>query len=215
MKGKKGFTLIELMVVLMIITILAGAFVIPGVMGASERGRMAGARTDTETLQKAIDYFVIDNEELPNRKDATTENYYTLLFTGQDDDGTALASVMMRDKQNTDNSQAGALDVTDFPVIKRDNLYNHLVVNSRSYPGYVQHGQKGPAYGWRESYLKLKGDLLDPWGNSYIVVFRDLGNNTTRVFILSAGPDKILDTDPALDTVITEDDVGITWIIRP
>lgn len=214
-KNEKGFTLIELMVVLAIIAILAGVFVIPGVLGAAERGRVAGANTDVNVLQQATELFVVDNEELPNRKDATTENYYTLLFTGMASDGTVLTAVKMENKQGSDNSTSGVLVVGSFPLANRDNLYNHMVVNNRYYPAFKEHGQSGQAYGWRESYLKLKGVMLDPWGNSYLVALRNLGNSTTRVYILSAAANKVIDTNPATDERISPDDIGMTWIMRP
>src|SRR3989338_7565169 len=144
MKREKGFTLIELLVVT--------------------------ANTTIDEMQFGIDLFIRNNRELPNRKDASTENYYTLLFSGMDSDGTALTTVRMEDKQGVDKSTTGVLDIVDFPLIKRDNLYNHLLVNNRFYP--VCKPKKD--YGWCESYIKLKGDMLDPWGNSYFVVFRDL-----------------------------------------
>lgn len=215
MKGRrenqKGFTLLELMVVIAIIVVLAGVLVIPNVLGASERSRVSAANADITTLQNAVDYFVTDNEELPNRKDASTEDYYTLLYTGivPDDD------LVMEDKQDTDNSQAGVLDIVDFPLAKRDNLHYHLAVNDRSYPKFKEHGKKGYSYGWRESYLKSRESMRDPWDNSYILALEDLGDGTTRVFILSAGSDKVLDTDPAADSTVHEDDIGITWIMRP
>ena len=211
----KGFTLIEMLVVLAIITILVSIAAL-GVGGAIERSRVGAANSDIKVFETAFDIFRVDNEESPNRKDSSNENYYTLLFTGQSNsDGTALTAPIMKDKQDTDNSQSGVLDTTDFPVIKRDNLYNHFSINGRSYPKFKEHGSKGAAYGWGESYLKLSGTMLDPWGNSYIIAFKDQGDGTVRVFILSAGPDKILDTDPASAAVIDPVDIGITCLVRP
>lgn len=218
MKMSKGFTLIELMVVLAIITLLS-AIVAGNLGGMTERTRVSSANADIKMFEDIFSIFVVDNEEFPNRN-STTKNYYTLLFSGQsDNDGTALTAVVMKDKQGIDNSHSGVLDVADFPVIKRDNLYNHWVVNNRSYPGIKEHGPKGAAYGWNGSYLKLQSTtMLDPWGNSYIITFKDQGeqgNGTVRIFILSAGPDKIMDTDPATAAVIDPDDIGVTWLARP
>ncbi|MDO8558975.1 MAG: type II secretion system protein [bacterium] len=210
MEREKGFTLIELMVVVTILSILVSIFA-SNISGSVGRTAITTAISSVEQTEKDIDRFIATIRELPNRKDATTENYYTLLFTGMDSDGAVLTTVRMQDKQGVDKSTAGVLDIVDFPLVKRDNLYNHLLVNNRFYPAC----KPKKDYGWCESYTKLKGDMLDPWGNSYFAVFRDLGDDTTRVYVLSAGADKVLDTDPKLDERISPDDIGITWIARP
>lgn len=62
---KAGFTLIELMAVVAIITILA-AIMIPNVAKHVERGRMARVEADMDVLIKAISLFQIDHEgDLP------------------------------------------------------------------------------------------------------------------------------------------------------
>ena len=66
----KGFTLIELMVVVAIITILA-AIMIPNVVKHMEKGRIAKASADIDVLLKAVSLFQIDHEgELPADLDA-------------------------------------------------------------------------------------------------------------------------------------------------
>ncbi len=207
---ERGFTLIELLVVVAILAILMSIVAI-NISGRAEKSATVAASSTLDEIQLGVDLFVGSNRELPNRKDATTENYYTLLFTGMDSDGTVLTTVRMEDKQGVDKSTAGVLDIVDSPLVKRDNLYNHLIVNNRFYPDC----KPSKDYGWCESYVKLKGDMLDPWGNSYFVVLRDLGDDTTRAYILSAGANKALDTDPALDERISPNDIGITWITRP
>jgi len=126
MKREKGFTLIELLVVVAILAILV-SIVSLNISGSTERTAIVTANTTIDEMQFGIDLFIRNNRELPNRKDASTENYYTLLFSGMDSDGTALTTVRMEDKQGVDKSTTGVLDIVDFPLIKRDNLYNHLL----------------------------------------------------------------------------------------
>ena len=62
---RKGFTLIELMAVVAIITILA-SIMITNVAKQVERGRVAKAEADIDVLVKAIGLFQIDHEgQLP------------------------------------------------------------------------------------------------------------------------------------------------------
>lgn len=212
-ESQGGFTLIEILIVITIIGLLVGIFVVPRVAGVMADGRIITANADIKHLQEAADYFYLDNDEFPNRKDASTARYYTLLFTGMAENATPLAAVKMENQQGADNSQTGVLDIVDWPLVKRDNFYYHFMVNDRFYPAFRERG-RGATYGWRESYLKLNGSLLDPWGNSYLVTLKNLGDGTTRIFILSAGPNKVLDTDPAAADIISPDDIGVTFIAR-
>ncbi|OQX54054.1 MAG: type II secretion system protein GspG [Candidatus Omnitrophica bacterium 4484_213] len=67
---KEGFTLIELMLVVIIISILA-AMVIPRLSGRSEEARQAVAKTDIEAnLSLALDLYEMDNGSYPQSLDA-------------------------------------------------------------------------------------------------------------------------------------------------
>ncbi|MBI2450222.1 MAG: type II secretion system protein GspG [Candidatus Nealsonbacteria bacterium] len=211
-KNERGFTLVELMVVVAILAVLAGIIFV-AITSSSGKARYAAAKTDVEEMQKALEMFTGDLNEFPTRLNKTTADQYTLLFTGMYD-GAAQISVTMNDLQAADKSQANYLDLTDFPLANRDNLYSHFSINGREYGKYVGNPEN-PSHGWHGSYLKLKGTMYDPWGNSYIVTFKSLGDGSYRIFILSAGEDRVLDTDPATATGIDDSDIGITWIGRP
>lgn len=58
---EKGFTLIELMVVIVIIAILA-AVALPNFMGATERARESAVRSAVKTIQTSIEMFATDNQ---------------------------------------------------------------------------------------------------------------------------------------------------------
>jgi len=70
MKGKRGFTLIEIMLVVIILGVLA-AMVVPKLTGRSDEARRSVAKTDIESgLAMAIDLFEVDTGSYPSELNA-------------------------------------------------------------------------------------------------------------------------------------------------
>ncbi len=68
-RAKEGFTLIELMLVVIILGVLV-AMVVPRFAGRSEQARRAAARADIESrLAVALDLFELDNGHYPTTED--------------------------------------------------------------------------------------------------------------------------------------------------
>jgi general secretion pathway protein G len=59
-----GFTLIEIMVVVVIIGVLA-ALVAPVVLGRADDARIAAARSDVASLMQALKLYKLDNQRFP------------------------------------------------------------------------------------------------------------------------------------------------------
>ena len=59
-----GFTLIELMVVLVIIGVLA-ALIVPNVLNRADEARATAAKTDINTLMVALKFYKLDNQRYP------------------------------------------------------------------------------------------------------------------------------------------------------
>ena len=72
---QRGFTLIEIMVVVVIMGILA-ALVVPKLMGRTDDARVMAARSDISTLMSALKLYKLDNQRYP-----TTEQGLQALLT--------------------------------------------------------------------------------------------------------------------------------------
>ena len=64
-RGQAGFTLIELMVVLVIIGVLA-ALIVPNVLDRADDARATAARTDVNNLMQALKLYRLDNQRYPS-----------------------------------------------------------------------------------------------------------------------------------------------------
>jgi general secretion pathway protein G len=72
---QQGFTLIELMVVLLIIGVLA-ALIVPNVLDRADDARVTAAKTDVHNLMQALKLYKLDNQRYP-----TTEQGLQALLT--------------------------------------------------------------------------------------------------------------------------------------
>lgn len=64
-RGRGGFTLLEVMVVIVIIGILA-ALVVPRIISRPDEARVIGARHDIASLMQALKLYRLDNQRYPS-----------------------------------------------------------------------------------------------------------------------------------------------------
>ena len=64
MKNQKGFTLIEIMVVVIILGLLAG-IVLPKILGREEEAKVSTAKVQMKSIESALDAFKLDNGFYP------------------------------------------------------------------------------------------------------------------------------------------------------
>lgn len=63
-QSQRGFTLIEIMVVVVILGVL-GALVLPNVMSRPEHAKLTAARTDIQSISTALEIYRLDNGRYP------------------------------------------------------------------------------------------------------------------------------------------------------
>ena len=108
--NNKGFTLIELMIVVVIISILA-AIAIPNFMGMTNRAKVAQVKSTMHTVQvTAEDFATRNNGQYPNTAAATTADG-ALAFANLLPGGTAAAAGTM--PNNPFTGAATTLDWTN------------------------------------------------------------------------------------------------------
>jgi len=61
---QSGFTLIEIMVVVVILAVL-GALVVPNILGKVDKARVTAAQTDIKSIATTLDLFRLDNFKYP------------------------------------------------------------------------------------------------------------------------------------------------------
>ncbi len=66
-RRRSGFTLIELMVVLVIIGVLA-ALIVPNVLDRADDARVTAAKTDVSNLMQALKLYKLDNQRYPSNE---------------------------------------------------------------------------------------------------------------------------------------------------
>lgn len=64
---QRGFTLIEIMVVVVIIGVL-GAMVVPQFMGRPDQAKVTAARTDIQAIATALEMYRLDNFHYPSTR---------------------------------------------------------------------------------------------------------------------------------------------------
>ncbi len=67
-RDQRGFTLVELMLVVIIVGVLA-AMVVPRLAGRTEQAKVARARSDISTIGLALDLYELDMGSYPNTLD--------------------------------------------------------------------------------------------------------------------------------------------------
>ena len=181
--NSKGFTLVEIIVILAVISILV-AILTPTVLKYIDEARGDRAGEDVKSISAMINDLIKDTGKYPGNKLESGNTF--LCSTGN----------------------VGLSGQTWGTTANCEDLANHLVVNN---PGdTASTGDNYPSTGkfrWKGPYITNLSE--DPWGNGYQINASTLvGGNTSVTWVISAGPDGTFQTS-VTSTSLSGDDLGV------
>lgn len=190
-RGRKGFTLIEVIVAIAVVAILAG-IITPSIMKHLDDAKKARALNDCQVIGAAIASFYKDVGRWPTKDSASTYALTVLYGSG-----------------NLPSAGTTSWTLSGSTI---DLLHNHLTRNAPM-------GSTSNAYSTTVAGASWNGPYqptfpADPWGNAYVVNIGRTSNKTYVVWVLSAGPDSTINTayaqsaQAATPPTTTNDDIG-------
>ena len=191
----KGFTLIELAVVLAIIAVLA-AILTPLVTGYLDQARIARAQADLRTIADALRLHQRDTGRYPIYETAAD---YTADVVGGG------AGLIGGPGTNPTDIATWASGVT----VSTTGLETYINANFTNVAA-----NPFPRAGFRGPYVASID--VDPWGFKYILTAAHLGANTNHAYVVSAGPNNTIETayTQALGTALVLGTDDIVAVIR-
>lgn len=201
-RSRRGFTLIELTVVLAVIVTLA-LILTPSIANFINDSRVARARSDCQTIASAVVQFYRDNGFFPQWPAAVAG-------------GAGLAQ--RRVSLLVSPGRIPAEGTPSFWTTGTSDLLNNQLMGNG--PGYALRTVTSQ-YGWNGPYFSSELGS-DPWGNRYMVNIglMDVSQGTQQVggatksavYVLSAGPNGTVETPYAQNILAATyggDDIGI------
>lgn len=200
MDRSRGFTLVEVTVLLAVVGVLVGLMA-SSVGDVLEQSRLLRTRDDVQQIGRAIVAFYQGNGFFPRTQDVVGDR-----------PGSELLGGLVSDAPLPDATPSAS----DWTSSRLDLMSAHLTRNGRGYRAKDPLGR----FGWAGPYLSADVHR-DAWGYAYLVnvfyldprdVLLDLdGTPLGAVYVLSAGPNGILETpfyQPRDNATVYGDDIG-------
>lgn len=203
--GQKGFTLMEIIVVLAVIAALA-AVLVPVVFRYIDDAKKAQAQGDASVIAAAISQLYKDTGKWPFCADCGGAGKSS-------HQGIADATYLTSNGSCDGSSNLVTCDTTKpelgsgWTDAKADSLANHLITNTpfATADATKKYSTSSPR-AWKGAYLD-RIPALDPWGRSYVVNIVNANpaaegpSNMKWTVVLSGGPNGTIET--ARDTLAT------------
>ncbi len=201
---RKGFTLIEMVVVLAVVAILA-AILTPTIMKNINDSKIARANNEVQVIGAALASFYKDLGRWPTW-DGSAANYSDYLYLLYSANGSPMSYSGTNTVYWTNNN--------GWPADRKDTFENQLIANNPKASGnsYPTTGELR----WNGPYIaEVKAD---PWGSHYSCnIIYTYYNTQYAVWVFSAGPDRTattrvnqyMSTATLNDQSATGDDIGV------
>ena len=212
-REERGLTMMEVIVVLAVIGIMA-AMLTPMVLNYLDDAKVSAAQTDVKAIAGSVLKLSRDVGHFPFYKDGnqTTGDPDFDLLVGQGNDPTDGTGKWLSSGSGGFPGQGQGVQ-DGFPgqgqgvqggfpgqgssgSVKTDGLENHLIKNTPGGATDNRYAVTGPR-AWRGPYLEKIAQ--DPWGNRYLANIKNANPNDVSpkvVWVLSAGPNGKIETDP-------------------
>lgn len=221
---EKGFTLLELVLVLGIIAVLAAIF-LPIGLNALRESDLTKANADVQEIATALTQFFKDLRYMPACSGADCD---PRIGTGAGDNNNLKFLAVVSGPGDPSGKYPPELSTLTTPwafttaddatTPAKNNFFNHVVLNNPNADATI--GEAGKDYTttgsrrWKGPYVSRLG--VDPWGNAYIVSIGAMEADGSLIvanakgWIISAGPNGVLETEPD-GTVLGGDDIGFIF----
>ncbi len=196
--NEKGFTLVEVVVVIAVVALLA-AIMTPLIAKNIDDAKMGRAENEAEVLASALGNFYKDVGRWPTMNAAGNYNGITTLVSGN----SSTPGTTINSNGWVSSTSGGTVDF----------LENHLLNNTpKGAAAYPTSGSSA----WRGPYLSAAP--LDPWGSPYMIniAATDSSSSAKKGFVISAGPNGVMDTAFATGrtTLPGGDDIAVSFFVR-
>ena len=201
--GSRGFTLMEIIVILAVLSILV-ATLTPVILKYVADAQLNRAKSDVVAIATALNSIIQDTGQYPG---SLADNNFVC---GPGGFATVGSTGWASAATGAVNTAACALTGHTPSLGAPNSLASHLIVNDPNNDGAATGDYKTSGNNrWKGPYVQSLNE--DPWGNAYQVNVSTLkGSDTNPTWVISAGPDGIFQTSTTATTLASgSDDIGI------